>query len=88
MKITSNDIRFKKVFGFNKKNVYTHTSLFFALMCKIKEGYNIDIELVLEDNNCYIYGKNKDGNITKGSNIFGKWFKYINLILKDFRKMT
>ena len=77
VKITSNDIRFKKVFGFSKNNIYTHTSLMFANMCKTKEGYNIDMQLVLEDNNCYIYGKNKDGNITKGSIIFGKWFKYM-----------
>ena len=77
VKITSNDIRFKKVFGFSKKHVYTHTSLFFALMCKNKEGYNIDIELVLEQNNCYIYGLNKQDGITKGSNIFGKWFNYM-----------
>jgi hypothetical protein len=60
VKMTSNDIRFKKVFGFSKKNVYTHTSLFFALMCKIKDGNDIDIELIKEDNNCYIYGLNKD----------------------------
>ena len=46
-------------------------------MCKNKEGYNIDIELVLENNNCYIYGLNKQDGITKGSNIFGKWFNYM-----------
>jgi hypothetical protein len=72
VRIISDDIRFKKVFGFSKKHVYTHTSLMFALMCKNKEGYNIDIELIKEDNNCYIYESK-----TKGSNIFGKWFKYM-----------
>ena len=46
-------------------------------MCKNKEGYNIDIELIQEDNNCYIYGLNKEDGITKGSNIFGKWFNYM-----------
>ena len=46
-------------------------------MCKNKERYNIDIELIKEDNNCYINGLNKQDGITKGSNIFGKWFKYM-----------
>jgi hypothetical protein len=77
VRIISDDIRFKKVFGFSKKHVYTHTSLMFALMCKNKEGYNIDIELIQEQNNCYIYGLNKEDGITKGSNIFGKWFRYM-----------
>jgi hypothetical protein len=72
VRIISDDIRFKKVFGFSKKNVYTHTSLMFALMCKNKEGYNIDIELIQEQNNCYIYESK-----TKASSIFGKWFKYM-----------
>ena len=77
VRIKSDDLRFKKVFRFSKIDVYTHTSLFFASMCKNKEGYNIDIELIKEDNNCYIYGLNKEDGITKGSNIFGKWFKYM-----------
>ena len=77
VRIISDDIRFKKVFGFSKKNVYTHTSIMFALMCKNKEGYNIDIELIQEQNNCYIYGSLKEDGITKGSNIFGKWFRYM-----------
>ena len=42
-----------------------------------KEGYNIDIELIQEQNNCYIYGSLKEDGITKGSNIFGKWFRYM-----------
>ncbi len=46
-------------------------------MCKSKEKYNIDIELIQEQNNCYIYGSNKEDGITKGSNIFGKWFRYM-----------
>jgi hypothetical protein len=49
----------------------------FALMCKNKEKYNIDNELIQEQNNCYIYGSNKEDGITKGSNIFSKWFNYI-----------
>jgi hypothetical protein len=77
VRIISDDIRFKIVFGFSKKHVYTHTSIMFALMCKNKEGYNIDIELIQEQNNCYIYGSNKEDGITKGSNIFGKWFNYM-----------
>jgi hypothetical protein len=77
VKITSNDKRFKKVFAYSKKHVYTHISLFFAQNCKSKQGYDINIELIQEENNCYIYGKNKKDNIIKGSVIFGKWYKYL-----------
>jgi hypothetical protein len=77
VKVISNDERFKKVFAFSKSNVYTHTSLMFANACKIKEGYDVNMELIKEENNCYIYGKHKKDNVTKGSIIFGKWFKYL-----------
>jgi hypothetical protein len=31
----------------------------FANACKIKEGYEVNMELIKEENNCYIYGKHK-----------------------------
>ena len=33
------------------------------ILQRTKEGYNIDMELLLEDNNCYIYGKNNQLDI-------------------------
>ena len=77
VKICSDDERFKKVFGFSKQNVYTHISLMFAYTCKTKNGYEINMELILETNNCYIYGKNKKDHIANGSDIFKSWFNYL-----------
>ncbi len=70
VKITSNDIRFKKVFAFSKKDVYTNISLIFAMECKTKFGYDINIELLQHENNCYLY----EESITTGNIIFGYWF--------------
>lgn len=74
VKITSNDKRFIKVFGFSKKNVYTNISLIFAMECKTKFNYDINIELIQEPNNCYIY----EECITTGNVIFGYWFDIIS----------
>jgi predicted membrane-bound dolichyl-phosphate-mannose-protein mannosyltransferase len=68
--ITSNDNRFKKIFGFSRKNVYTHTSIFFAMYCIREEGYDVKIELVNEKNNCYIYDKE---DIVNGCSVFSYW---------------
>ena len=46
----------------------------FANACKI---YEANMELIKEENNYYIYRKKKKDNLTKGSIIFGKWFKYL-----------
>lgn len=73
VKITSTDTRFKKIFGFSKQNVYTNISLIFAIECKEKYGYDINIELLLHPNNCYIY----EEAITTGNVIFGYWFDII-----------
>jgi hypothetical protein len=45
------------------------------------------MELVKEENNCYVYGKYKKDNITKGSILFTKWFKYL-CDLKDTYPQT
>lgn len=75
--IISNDIRFKKIFAFSNKHVYTNISLVFAMMCKTKYNYDINIELIQCENNCYIYGSNSKEHITTGNNIFGYWFDVI-----------
>jgi hypothetical protein len=84
VKVISNDERFQKVFLFSKLNVYTHTSLMFANACKTKQGYDVNFELIEEDNNCYVYGKYKKDDITRGSAIFGKWFKYLFELKETF----
>lgn len=84
MLINSNDERFNKVFNYSKKHVYTHTSLLFAITCRDKYNYNVNIELVQKVDKCYIYGKNKKDNITKGSIIFGKWFRYLFALKEKF----
>jgi hypothetical protein len=83
VKIISDDYRFKKVFGFSRKNVYTHTSIFFAMYCIREEGYDVKIELIKEKNNCYIYDK-KD--IIRGSTVFGKWHKPLFKLKENFPK--
>lgn len=82
--ISSNDERFNKVFNYSKKHVYTHTSVIYALQCRDTHGYDVNIELVQKEDNCYIYGKNKKDNITKGSILFGKWFKYLSELKEKF----
>ena len=82
VKITSNDKRFQKIFQFNKKNCYTSISLIFALECKNKYGYEINIELMEQENNCYIY----ENDITGGDIIFGYWFETLNNIKKKYPK--
>jgi hypothetical protein len=86
VKVTSNDERFKKTFAFCSKNVYTNTSLYYAYQLKTKEGYNVNFELIEEENNCYLYGKYKKDNITRGSIVFGKWFGYITELKEKFPK--
>jgi hypothetical protein len=82
VKITSNDKRFQKIFQFNKKHCYTSISLIFALECKNKFGYEINIELLEQENNCYLY----ENEITGGDIIFGYWFDTLNAIKKKYPK--
>jgi hypothetical protein len=77
VKITSNDERFNKVFAYSKKNVYTQISILLAMHCKTKENYDVNIEVIQGENNCYVYGKHKKDGLTKGSIVFGKWFRHL-----------
>ena len=94
--IISNDIRFKKVFRFSDKNVYTNMSIIFANRCK-KKGYNVDINLITKDNegneiyNAYIYGKlDKKGEdktgVIKCSKVFHKWYDVLIKLKTKFPK--
>ena len=77
VKVISNDERFNKVWSYSKKHTYTNISLGFALRCK-KLGFKVDMILIDEPNNAYIYGKKgkKDGDtgVIRSSNIFKTWF--------------
>jgi len=86
MNITSDDERFKKVFLFSKDKVYTHISILFAMMCRDKEKFDVNIELIQEENNCYIYGKGAKDNIVTGQSIFGKWFKHLIALKNELPK--
>jgi hypothetical protein len=86
VKITSNDERFNKIFAYSSKHVYTQISIYLAVHCKEKEQFDVNIEIIDEENNCYVYGKNRKDNITKGSIIFGKWYRYLFKLKEQFPK--
>ena len=73
----SNDERFNKVWSYSKKHTYTNYSLAFAFRCK-KLGFKVDINLIDEPNNAYIYGKVGpiDGptGVIRSSGLFGSWY--------------
>ncbi len=77
VKVISNDERFNKVWSYSKKHTYTNISLAFALRCK-KLGFDVDMILIDEPNNAYIYGEKgkKDGEtgVISSSTIFGTWW--------------
>lgn len=77
VKVISNDERFNKVWSYSKKHTYTNYSLAFALRCK-KLGFKVDINLIDEPNNAYIYGKvgKIDGptGVIRSSGLFGSWY--------------
>jgi hypothetical protein len=81
VRITSTDINFNKVWAYSEDNVYTHTSLMFAFKCQKK--YAVNIELIIEDNNCYIYDEN---DLRKSNLIFGTWYRCLCTLKKEFPK--
>lgn len=86
VKITSKDERFNKVFNYSNKHVYTNTSLSFAYICKVDKKFDVNIELVKEENNCYIYGNNRENGVKEGSKIFYKWFSCLSKLKTEFPK--
>ena len=82
VKITSNDERFNKIFAYS----YTQISVYLAVHCRDKEKLNVNIEVIDEENNCYVYGKTMKDKVTKGSIIFGKWYRYLFQLKEKFPK--
>jgi hypothetical protein len=80
VKINSDKEEFKKIFSTCKTNVYTSTSLQFAM--KHKKKYKINIELINDYKpNCLLYDE-----YTKGHHIFKKWFDSLCSIRKLYPK--
>jgi hypothetical protein len=85
VRIMSNDVNFKKIFLFSKDNVYTHISLLFASQCQ-REKMDVKIELIMEPNNCYIYGKHFSDGLLEGKAIFNTWFECLVKLKNEFPK--
>jgi hypothetical protein len=80
VKITSNNDQVKKIFSFSKEHVYTHISLKHAI--KLKEKYDINIELITDvTHNCYVF---KLEDLISGKKIFNKWYQAILNLKKKF----
>ena len=81
VKIESNDDDVKKLFTFSKHNVYTKTSLDYAIKL-MKLGYDITIKLDTNlQENAYIYDKTA---MISGSKVFKTWFNKLQFIKKEF----
>jgi len=83
VKIESNDDDVKKLFTFSKHNVYTKTSLDYAI--KLMEmGYDITIKLDTKlEKNAYIYDK---ADMINGNKVFKRWYSKLSFIKKEFPK--
>jgi hypothetical protein len=82
VKITSNNPNINKVFMFSKYDVYTSTSLKYAM--KYKKRFNIKIELIQDGSfNSYIYNDNDD-DLVCGHYIFNNWFNKLSKLRSKF----
>lgn len=79
VKISCDDEDFKKIFMFSKDNVYTSHSLKFAI--KYKEKFNINIELIEQKNNAYVYDRKK--HCIQSKILFKDWSDRINELKKQ-----
>jgi hypothetical protein len=83
MNISSNDERFKKIFQFNKNNVYVNQSILSAYQCQ-ENGMDVTIDLICDGQpNAYIY---KEHDIVEGAHVFGKWYKCLINLKNKFPK--
>ena len=82
VKITCDSLDFKKIFAFNKNNLYTHYCLDFAY--QNQETFNIKIELIIDDDYNCIYWK--EDQLINSNIIFGDWFDYLKKIKNKYPK--
>jgi hypothetical protein len=78
-KITSTNLSFNKFFHFNINNIYTHYDIKTVRLFQLKFK-NVNIELILDEPNAYVYESNK---LIKSNKIFGKWFNIITDMKKE-----
>ena len=84
IKITCCDANITKVFSFSKNHTYHYLSVQYAYELKNKHNFNINFELIIDDEpNAYLYDIN---DLTKSKKIFSKWYKCILSLKKQFPK--
>jgi hypothetical protein len=84
VKIQCDDANISKVFKFSKDDVYTHYSLKFAFELRKKHNFNIDIELIQDDEpNAYIYN---EADLIDSVSIFQRWFNCVYYLKKKYPK--
>ena len=88
VKITCNNKNFNKAFAYSAEHVYTNISLMYAF--KHQNEFDVSIELIREENNCYTYGflttKAKPTGVIKSESVFGKWYGHLFALKKAFPK--
>jgi hypothetical protein len=84
VKIHCDDANISKVFKFSKDDVYTHYSLKFAFELRKKHNFNMDIELIQDDEpNAYIYN---EADLIDSPSIFQRWFNCVYYLKKKYPK--
>lgn len=79
VKISCDDLNFKKIFSFSEHHHYTHFNLQFAIDHKSK--YNIVIELIDDKFNALIYDEK---HLIKSTKIFNQWFSRLDYLKTNF----
>ncbi len=82
VKITCDSSEFKKIFAFNKSNLYTNYCLEFAYQCQ--ETFNIKIELIVDDEYNCIYWKEEQ--LINSNEIFGEWYGNLKTLKDKYPK--
>ena len=78
--ISTNSI-FNKFFHFNKNNVYTHYDIKTVRLFQSKYK-NVEIELILDEPNAYVYDSKK---LIKSNKIFNRWFDIITEMKNELK---
>jgi hypothetical protein len=80
VKITCNDVDFRKVFAFSPNNYYTHYSIQFAY--EHKDRFNISFELITDcEHNALVYD-----TLVESTKLFKPWYNYLIAIKQKYPK--
>ena len=80
VKITSNNLKFDKLFKFNNRNIYCHYDVQFA-----REFDDVNVELILNEPNAFVY---KGEDLIESNKIFNLWFETIKKLKDELPKNT